>query len=434
MEMNASRIARTGGPLLLACLLFLSSAQGVSAAIAFGAIGTASAIGSTSVTIPYPTGVAAGNLLVMAIFTKYAVTPTLPGGWQNITNGQGTSSNGGANGLYSGTLYTTVFVRVADGTESGNVVVSVPSGTTALGYISRYTKGSGTYWDIAATNGQDANQSTPWSATAAANPGITAGDLMLAISGDMSGAFTNHTVEAMSATGATFGTMTEDADIRITTGGGGGLIITRHPVTAGTASAAPVFTMTSNAADSGVTLFVRLRETTNPSPSITVSVPTTVTGSVAVAGAVAKGSGTFVIDHPLDPKNKLLYHSFVESPDAMNVYDGIAQLDDSGRATIQLPDYFLGLNTNFQYLLTAIGQAMPGLYISGEVHRRWWLFGPIEFTVAGGAPGGKVSWQVTGVRHDPFILANPIVPIVEKGPNTPVDRGAYLCPECYVQQ
>jgi hypothetical protein len=189
--------------------------------------------------------------------------------------------------------------------------------------------------------------------------------------------------------------------------------------------------MTAASADFGVTVFVRLRETTNPSPTVTITDSTTVTGSISVAGAVAKGSGTFVIDHPLDPKNKLLYHSFVESPDAVNVYDGIAQLDEAGKATVQLPDYFLALNKDFQYLLTAVGQAMPGLYISGEVHRRWWLFGPIEFSVAGGSPGGKVSWQVTGVRHDPYILAHPIVPVVEKGPNAPVDKGAYLCPECY---
>jgi hypothetical protein len=77
---------------------------------------------------------------------------------------------------------------------------------------------------------------------------------------------------------------------------------------------------------------------------------------------------------------------------------------------------------------------MPGLYISREVHRRWWLFGPIEFSISGGVPNGNVSWQVTGVRHDPFIVDNPIIPVVEKGPNALIDIGKYLCPECYVQK
>jgi len=41
-----------------------------------------------------------------------------------------------------------------------------------------------------------------------------------------------------------------------------------------------------------------------------------------VTGKLTKGSGSFKIDHPLDPANKYLSHSFVESPDMMNVYNG----------------------------------------------------------------------------------------------------------------
>src|SRR5690606_1929323 len=62
-----------------------------------------------------------------------------------------------------------------------------------------------------------------------------------------------------------------------------------------------------------------------------------VSGGVSVLGSLSKGSGTFVIDHPLDPENKLLYHSFVESPDVKNIYDGIVTLDENGEATVELP-------------------------------------------------------------------------------------------------
>ena len=166
-------------------------------------------------------------------------------------------------------------------------------------------------------------------------------------------------------------------------------------------------------------------------PSITLSQSTTITGSASVLGTISKGSGTFVIDDPLDPKNKLLYHSFVESPDVMNIYDGIAQLDSGGSATITLPDYFLALNKDFRYLATPVGQSMPNLYISSEVHRRFWIFRQIIMKVSGGAAGGRVSWQVTGIRHDPFIVANPIIPEVDKGPGQLVDKGTYLFPEFY---
>jgi hypothetical protein len=40
----------------------------------------------------------------------------------------------------------------------------------------------------------------------------------------------------------------------------------------------------------------------------------------------------FKIDDPLDPANEYLYHSFVESPDMMNIYNGIAILDAHGSA------------------------------------------------------------------------------------------------------
>ncbi len=168
--------------------------------------------------------------------------------------------------------------------------------------------------------------------------------------------------------------------------------------------------------------------------TITITKNSTVTGSATVGGALSKGSGTFMIDHPLDPKNKLLYHSFVESPDVKNVYDGIATLDGKGEATIELPTYFLALNVDFRYLATPIASPMPNLYLASEVHPKFFgLFGTPVLGIAGGAAGGRVSWQVTGIRHDPFILAHPIMPEVDKGPGQLVDKGQYVCPECYPQ-
>ena len=77
---------------------------------------------------------------------------------------------------------------------------------------------------------------------------------------------------------------------------------------------------------------------------------------------------------------------------------------------------------------------MPDLHISKEIRRRWFgLFGDIVFKINGGTPNGRVSWQVTGIRHDPFILANPIEVEVEKGPDQLVDKGEYVCEECYVK-
>ncbi|HEY4486692.1 MAG TPA: hypothetical protein VJB70_03090 [Candidatus Paceibacterota bacterium] len=149
-------------------------------------------------------------------------------------------------------------------------------------------------------------------------------------------------------------------------------------------------------------------------------------GSVTVIGATSKAGGTFMIDHPLDPKNKLLYHSFVESPDVKNIYDGIVVLSKKGEATIELPAYFMALNGDYRYLATAIGEPMPNLYVEKEVRKN-------KFTIAGGVSGGTISWQVTGIRHDPAILAYPIIPEVEKGPDTLVEKGEFMFPEYYVR-
>ncbi|TSC62232.1 MAG: hypothetical protein Athens041674_537 [Parcubacteria group bacterium Athens0416_74] len=142
-------------------------------------------------------------------------------------------------------------------------------------------------------------------------------------------------------------------------------------------------------------------------------------GNLAISGALSKGAGTFVIDHPLDPKNKLLYHSFVESPDVKNLYDGIAQLDENGEAVIELPEYFDALNKTPRYQYFPLDEAMPGLYVKETE-------GENRFAIAGGTPGGRVSWQITGIRHDPYILKNPVINEVWKGPKEEVDRGECL--------
>ncbi|MBI5457480.1 hypothetical protein HY971_02020 [Candidatus Kaiserbacteria bacterium] len=135
-----------------------------------------------------------------------------------------------------------------------------------------------------------------------------------------------------------------------------------------------------------------------------------------ITGSISKGAGSFVIDHPLDPKNKLLYHSFVESPDTMNQYDGIATFDANGEATVRLPDYFGAVNTKFTYQFFPINAPMPGLYIKQKIKNN-------SFVIAGGKAGGQVSWMVTGVRHDPYVLAYPIIPEVEKGPRALLNKG-----------
>jgi len=145
-------------------------------------------------------------------------------------------------------------------------------------------------------------------------------------------------------------------------------------------------------------------------------------GDVHVNGTLSKAAGSFKIDHPLDPENKYLSHSFVESPDMMNVYNGNTVLDADGEAIVELPEWFETLNRDFRYQLTCIGGFAP-VYVAEELAGN-------RFSIAGGSPGLKVSWLLTGIRRDRFAEEHRI--LVEE--DKPADeRGKYLHPELYGQ-
>jgi hypothetical protein len=157
-------------------------------------------------------------------------------------------------------------------------------------------------------------------------------------------------------------------------------------------------------------------------------------GKVKITGNLEKAGGSFKIYHPLDPANKYLCHSFVESPDMKNVYDGVVVLDRKGKAEIELPDWFGALNQDFRYQLTAIGAPGPNLYIAEEISDTTTSNksnnNSRHFKIAGGASGMKVSWQVTGIRKDPWANANRIQ-VEEDKPDK--ERGYYLYPDLYGQ-
>jgi hypothetical protein len=146
-----------------------------------------------------------------------------------------------------------------------------------------------------------------------------------------------------------------------------------------------------------------------------------VDGTSEFTGAMSKPGGSFKIDHPVDPGGKYLCHSFVESPDMMNVYNGTVTLDGKGQATVELPEWFEALNRDYRYQLTAVGSPAPELHISREVKDR-------TFSIAGGKVNQKVSWQVTGIRQDAWANANRIPVEVEKPGR---DQGRYLHPELF---
>jgi hypothetical protein len=143
-------------------------------------------------------------------------------------------------------------------------------------------------------------------------------------------------------------------------------------------------------------------------------------GNVQITGSLSKSSGTFKIDHPQDPENKYLYHSFVESPDMKNIYDGTITTNSNGEVTVELPAYFESLNKDFRYQLTAIGQ-FAQVIVLDEISNN-------SFKIKSSIPNVKVSWQVTGIRKDAYAEANRVVVEVEKMGE---EKGTYIHPELF---
>lgn len=137
----------------------------------------------------------------------------------------------------------------------------------------------------------------------------------------------------------------------------------------------------------------------------------------------SSGVKTFLIDHPLDPSNKLLKHFSMESPEVLNMYRGNVVLGPNGEGTVTLPSYFESINNqNYSYHLTPVG-APAQLYIKQEISNK-------EFVIAGGTPGMKVSWTVYAERNDPYLQQNPDERQVEIQ-KTGAIAGKYVSPGLY---
>ncbi|MCC7436023.1 MAG: hypothetical protein IT363_15170 [Methanoregulaceae archaeon] len=147
-------------------------------------------------------------------------------------------------------------------------------------------------------------------------------------------------------------------------------------------------------------------------------------GTIYAQTATA-GIKSFVIDHPLDPENKVLEHSSVESDERMNIYRGVVKTDARGYATLSVPQWFSALNTDIQYQLTVIDTSDSADFVAAKVVQK---LASGSFRIRTSAGGVEVNWQVTGRRHDPTSLRSPMRIERDKLPH---ERGKYLVPQAY---
>lgn len=231
-------------------------------AIAFGAAGAVANTATTTLTLAYPTGITAGQLIVMCICNKYPPnSPATPAGFTLAANAQGTGGAGAA-GIDTGTIFMTVYYRIATGVLSGNVSITITGNNVAIGRIFRYTNATGN-WDVVAANGADNAGGTAWLTTMNVNPGLTTGDWAVVASGINTDAYT-YSAQAPAEPSITFGATVERQDSGTTSGQDCALVVTDTPVTAGTSAVAPTYAMTSSGsaanAPAGSSVMLRIRE------------------------------------------------------------------------------------------------------------------------------------------------------------------------------
>jgi hypothetical protein len=145
-------------------------------------------------------------------------------------------------------------------------------------------------------------------------------------------------------------------------------------------------------------------------------------GDVTITGKLSLGVGGFTIDHPTAPESRYLSHSFVESPEMLNVYRGTVTTDQEGAATVELPGYMAALNREFSYHLTVVGDFARAV-VSAPLRDG-------RLSLRTDQPGVTVCWLVLGVRADPWAEANRIEVERDKPDD---ERNLFLHPELYDQ-
>ena len=309
--------------------------------------------------------------------------------------GAATATSGSTYGVYGSVV-----------SPAGIAVNGVASSGTGVAGQTTSTTGYGVYGANAATTGQAFGVY----GTTASTAGIGTLGVATAASGSTYGVY-GSTVSPAGV--SVYGTATSGTGVAGGTSGPAGYgVYGANNATSGNAigvygtSASPTGIGVSAVSTAGGTALLATAQNGGYAGKFTGNVQ--ITGNLAVSGTVSKGGGSFRIDHPLDPEHKYLYHSFVESPDMMNIYNGVVTLSRRGDAVVKFPDWFDALNRDFRYQLTCIGGFAP-VYIASEVSGN-------QFKIGGGRPGMRVSWQVTGVRKDAFANEHRI-PVEENKPS-----------------
>ncbi len=140
--------------------------------------------------------------------------------------------------------------------------------------------------------------------------------------------------------------------------------------------------------------------------TVSVTERLTVSGNVTISGSIAKGSGTFDIDHPLDPENRNLRHGFVEAPRYELVYRGTAILS-AGKALVDI-DAASGMSAGTFAALTTNAEVCALHNKNGFARLKASAIEAGKFTITceDEASADAVTWLVVAERNDAFVKSD----------------------------
>ena len=232
-------------------------------AVTWGAAGASSA-GTISCTPSYPTGISSTTSELFCIAAGRSSTADTvisgPAGWTSLGQLEGGTGTYGAD---TGTRRIAFFRKdTVTGTETGTQTFSFAAGnaqSTISALIFRVVKTSNYTVSASFASGADTTNDTSYSVTSSSSLTWSSDDFLLIGTAQNLDTGTQ-TSKTLTATGVTFGSITNQFVTAVTNGNDHRRILDTSIVSSASTTAAVTYGYTVSAAASGVTAFVRLRE------------------------------------------------------------------------------------------------------------------------------------------------------------------------------
>lgn len=245
--------------------------------ISFGAAGAVvySTVGGTSVAPAYPTGITAGQMLVLIVGQKPSTansgTVTTPAGWTLAGSVLAKGGYGATLAATTGNTNLRYYTKVADGSETGTLAVTLATNDVSWAQTSRWTTTS-TGWDTTAlvSNEYTTASTGVITMTASSAMDVAGQDILLVVfvtaSAGGGSFFSSHTI----TTGLPVTGVAEISEPTTTVGNDIGGLVVYGRVSNGTATATVTWEGTMTGASTnlrGPVGFLRLRENPVVSPT-----------------------------------------------------------------------------------------------------------------------------------------------------------------------